>query len=122
MGTNGRRLWENSVIGPSVWPQVVAAPDGSRTAWETLVTDHGVNAFSPLGSEDIKAQAVQVFDAATGKVVLRAQASPIFDAGGNVAISPSGRRVAVLMAGAIQVFDLPPAPALPVVPVDKAAQ
>lgn len=122
MGTNGRRLWENSGIGPSVWPQVVAAPDGSRTAWETLVTDHGVNAFSPLGSEDIKAQAVQVFDAATGKVVLRAQASPIFDAGGNVAISPSGRRVAVLMAGAIQVFDLPPAPALPVVPVDKGAQ
>ena len=33
--------------------------------------------------------------------------SPILDAGGNVAISPSGRRVAVLNGGAIQVFELP---------------
>ena len=37
----------------------------------------------------------------------------ILDAGGNVAISPSGRRVALLNAGAIQVFDLPPATPLP---------
>jgi hypothetical protein len=37
--------------------------------------------------------------------------SPTFDAGGNVALSPSGRRLAVLNAGAIEVFDLPaPAP------------
>ncbi len=34
-------------------------------------------------------------------------ASPILDGGGNVAISPSGKRVAVLNAGAIQVFELP---------------
>jgi hypothetical protein len=34
---------------------------------------------------------------------------PVFDGGGNVAISPSGRRAAVLNAGAIQVFELPAA-------------
>jgi len=37
----------------------------------------------------------------------------VLDAGGNVAISPSGRRVAVIVSGAIQVFDLPPPPPLP---------
>jgi hypothetical protein len=88
----------------------VTARDGSRIAWETLATDHAVNAFAPLGTEDIKAQAVTVIDSATGKVVMRAQANPIFDAGGNVAISPTGQRVAIVIAGAIQVFDLPPPP------------
>jgi hypothetical protein len=55
---------------------------------------------------------VTVFDAANGDIALVSPVSPILDAGGNVAISPSGRRVAVLNAGAIQVFDLPaPLPA-----------
>ncbi|MFZ1086336.1 MAG: hypothetical protein WAN35_15340 [Terracidiphilus sp.] len=47
---------------------------------------------------------------ADGKVVLETAASPILDAGGNMAISPSGWRVAELSAGAIQLFDLPPPP------------
>jgi hypothetical protein len=55
---------------------------------------------------------VRVFDAASGNVALEAPASPPLDGGGNVAISPSGRRVAVLNAGAIQVFDLPAPPPL----------
>ena len=54
------------------------------------------------------------FDAADGKVVLEAPLTPILDAGGNVAISPSGKRVAILNAGAIQIFQLPSPPALPV--------
>jgi hypothetical protein len=91
----------------------VASADGLRIARETLVVSHGVNAFAPLGTDDIKSQDVQVFDAATGKVVLRAQASPIFDIGGNVALSASGRRVAILMAEGLQIFDLPPAAPLP---------
>jgi hypothetical protein len=113
MTTGGHRLWEAPGSGTAVWPLLITSPDGSRIARETLMVSHGVNAFAPLGTDDIKGQDVQVFDAATGKVALRAQASPIFDAGGNVAISPSGRRVAIMMAEGIQVFDLPPAPPLP---------
>jgi DNA-binding beta-propeller fold protein YncE len=90
-----------------VWPLIVKSPDGSRLAQETLAVTHAITASSPLDSEDVKGQLVRVFDAATGKVALEAPASPALDAGGNVAISPSGRRVAVLNAGAIQVFDLP---------------
>jgi len=59
----------------------------------------------------VKGQVVRVFDAATGKVVLETPISPTFDAGGNVALSPSGRRLTVLNESAIEVFDLPtPAP------------
>ena len=113
MTTGGKRLWENSGSGSMVWPVLVTAADGSRIARETLMVSHGVNAFAPLGTDDIKGQDVQVFDAATGKLALRAQASPVFDVGGNVAISPSGRRVAIIMADGLQIFDLPAAPSLP---------
>jgi hypothetical protein len=113
MSTSGHRLWEDPSVGPSVWPLLVFAPDGSRIARESLLATHSVNAAAPLGTEDIKGQDVQILDAASGKVVLRAAASPILDAGGNVAISPSARRVAVLMEGGIQVFDLPAPPAMP---------
>ncbi len=113
MTTAGRRLWENSGSGSMIWPVLVTGGNGLRIARETLMVNHGVNAFAPLGTDDIKGQDVQVIDAATGKVVLRAQASPVFDIGGNVAISPSGQRAAIIMADGLQIFDLPPPPPLP---------
>jgi hypothetical protein len=113
MATNGRRLWEDSPSVVPVWPLVVRSPDGSRLARETLAVDHPISTSSPLYSEEIKGQLVEVLDAANGKVVLEAPASPALDAGGNVAISPSGRRVAVINAGAIQVFELPAPPPVP---------
>ena len=83
------------------------APNGLRLARETLVVTHQVGALSPLSFDDVEEQRVEVYDAATGKVQLTAPASPILDGGGNVAISPSGRRIAILDAGAIQVYELP---------------
>jgi hypothetical protein len=66
-----------------------------------------------MDNQTVKEQSVTVFDAATGDIALVSPLSPILDAGGNVAISPSGRRVALLNAGAIEIFDLPPVPAVP---------
>ncbi len=113
MSTSGQRLWEDPTAGHSVWPLLVSGSNGSRIARVTLLATHSVNATNPLDSSDIKGQDVQILDAASGKVALRAAASPILDAGGNVAISPTARRVAVLMDGGIQVFDLPAPPAIP---------
>ena len=112
MTTDGRRLWEAQTSDESMWPLVVRSPDGSRLVREALAITHPVSARSPVSQDDIKGQLVEVLDAANGKVALQASASPVLDAGGNVAISPSGRRVAVLNAGAIQVFELPPPPPL----------
>jgi len=113
MTTDGEKLWTDLTPDRLVWPLLTMAPNGLRMARETLVVSHAVNAFAPLGTDDIKGQWVRVMDAATGAVALEAPASPILDAGGNVAISPSGRRVAVIDAGAIQVFDLSAPPELP---------
>jgi hypothetical protein len=113
MTTEGRRLWDVETSNTTVWPVVVRSLDGSRLAREALAVSNPVRARESLDQDDIKGQLVEVMDAADGKVVLETSASPILDAGGNVAISPSGRRVAVLNGGAVQVFELPaPTPIL----------
>jgi hypothetical protein len=113
LATNGRHLWEDRTSDRTVWPLLVMGPDGLRLAREALAVGRAVSARAPLDRDEIKGQLVQVLDAADGKVALETTAIPILDAGGNVAISPSGRRVAVLNAGAIQVFELPAPPPLP---------
>jgi len=113
VATNGRRLWEEPAGEEPVWPLISIAADGSRLVRESLVVNHSVNAMAPVGPDDVKGQLVEVFDAATGNVALAASATPVLDAGGNAAISPSGRRVAVVNDGVIQVFDLPVPPAIP---------
>jgi hypothetical protein len=118
LATNGRHLWEDWTTDRTVWPLLVMGPDGSRLAREALAVGRAVNARSALDRDEIKGQLVQILDAADGKVALETSASPVLDAGGNVAISPTGRRVAVLNAGAIQVFELPAPPPLP----DSASQ
>ena len=114
MSTDGKRLWNAAKPPTQIWPRLIMAPNGLRLARETLVVTHEVDTFAPLSFDDVKGQLVEVYDAFTGKVDLTAPASPILDGGGNVAISPSARRVAVLDAGAIQVYELPaPATGLP---------
>jgi hypothetical protein len=114
MTTSGRTVWQTQAPATEIWPQLVVAANGLRLAWETLDTDRPINSYAPMGAEDVKEQSVTVFDAATGDIVLVSPVTPILDVGGNVALSPSGRRVALLNAGAIQIFNLPAPPSLPV--------
>jgi hypothetical protein len=107
MSTDGKRLWNAAKPPTQIWPRLIMAPNGLRVARETLVVTHPVDTFSPLSFDDVTGQLVEVYDATTGKVDLTAHASPILDGGGNIAISPSARRVAILDAGAIQVYELP---------------
>jgi hypothetical protein len=111
--TSGHTLWADQTPAVAIWPLVRVAPGGLRIARETLGVTRAVNSYSPIDSDDIKGQWLTVYDAATGDLALETPVSPPLDAGGNVAISPSARRVAVLNAGALQIFDLPPPPALP---------
>jgi hypothetical protein len=116
MTTGGRVLWETQAPSTEIWPQLVLAANGTRLAWETLDTNHSIYSWAPMDASDVKEQSVTVFDAANGDIALVSPVSPILDVGGNVAISPSGRRVALINAGAIQVFDLPAPPPLPAAP------
>jgi hypothetical protein len=113
MTTEGKTLWVDVNPDTAIWPLLARSPDGLRVAQTTLAVTRAVSAYAPLSTDDIKGQLLRVFDAATGDVAFESPLNPVLDAGGNAAISPSGRRVAVLNAGAIQVFELPAPPPLP---------
>ncbi|HEX4285108.1 MAG TPA: hypothetical protein VHZ28_08440 [Terracidiphilus sp.] len=107
MSTGGHKLWESPSSATQIWPILVMAPNGSLVARETLTVDHSIEDFGhSLAQQDIKGQLVEVFDARGGKLLLRANANPVLDGGGNVAISPSGKRVAILNSGAIEVYEM----------------
>jgi hypothetical protein len=108
-----RKLWEVPVPSTKVWPLLVRAANSPRMARASLDVTHPVATTNPLDRDDIRGQSIQVFDVATGSVVLNGPATPVLDGGGGFALSPSGRRFAVLNAGAIQVFDLKAVPAVP---------
>ncbi|MGA9463655.1 MAG: hypothetical protein WBV28_12765 [Terracidiphilus sp.] len=107
---SGQKMWETEIPDPVVPPLLLMSPDGSRIARETIVLNNGVKpGAQTLWVKAVKGQVVRVFDAVSGKIVLETPVTPTLDGGGNVAVSPSGRRIAVLNGGAIAVFDLPPA-------------
>ncbi len=113
IATNGQLLWQDSTSGYSVWPILRRSDTGLRFLRETLAVTRQIGTFWALDRTDVKAQRVRVFNAADGNVALEATVDPVLDAGGNAAISPSGRRVALLSNGQIQVFNLPAPPPLP---------
>ena len=111
MLTRGDPLWEARTAANAILPLLVMAPNSSRVARETLLLKRSADRYKRMiGAKDLEGQIVKVFDAANGKMVLEAPLTPILDGGGNVAISPSGQRVAILYADAIQVFQLPAPP------------
>jgi hypothetical protein len=108
MSTEGKTLWDAPSPPTQIWPILLTGQNGARVARETMTIDHSIEDFGQaLDASDIKSQMVEVYDSMGGKLDLKAYATPILDAGGNVAISPSGRRVAVLNGGAIDVYELP---------------
>jgi hypothetical protein len=113
LGAAGRPLWQAQLPDWDYWPVLVRSAGGARFAWEALTVAREANPTSRLTTEDVRGQEVEVFDAADGHPALSAPVAPPLDAGGNVAISPTGRRVAVLNAGALQIYDLPEPPAPP---------
>lgn len=104
-------LWQRKAAVNLMWPIVIPSMDGTRIAHESLLLKHAADKYKRMiGAGDLLGQSVKVFNAADGSMVLEAPLTPVFDGGGNVAISPSGRRLAIINAGAIQVFELPAAP------------
>ena len=63
-----------------------------------------------LNDEDVREQVIQVFDSATGTLLMSTAASPILTAGQNFALSDDGQHLAVLHDGAIEIYKVPPPP------------
>jgi hypothetical protein len=75
-----------------------------------LRVNHTINLIDSLNDEDVREQVVQVFDCATGALLLSTAASPVLTGGQNFALSEDGEQLAVLHDGAIEIYKVPAAP------------
>ena len=101
-------LWRDRWQNRFVWGWFESAANGSRFVYESIEVNRSISMFDSLYPEDIQAQMAGVYDTETGKLVLVRDASPVLTAGQNVALSPDGKRFAIVRNGAVEVYDLPP--------------
>jgi hypothetical protein len=109
--TDGKKLWSSQRDGHLVWPTFAFSATGTRYAVGLLHVAHTINLADSLNDEDVREQVVQVFDAATGALLMTTTASPVLTAGQNFALSANGDRLAVLREGAIEIYKVPSAAA-----------
>lgn len=105
----GRMLWQNLWQTKYVWPYFDYAENGSRFLYESVQISAPMSFVGDtLDQDEIAGQMVGVYDTETGKLLLVKNANPVITAGQNAALSPDGRRFAILRNGAIEIYDLPP--------------
>jgi hypothetical protein len=110
--TDGKKLWNGHRDGHLVWPTFAYSRKGDRFALGLLHVSHVIDLVDSLNDEDVHEQVVQVFDSATGALLMATNASPILTAGQNFALSEDGDRLAVLREGAIEIYIVPSPPAV----------
>ncbi|HEX3890992.1 MAG TPA: hypothetical protein VHW46_00330 [Terracidiphilus sp.] len=119
LSIGGQILWESEAPLLYIPPLLGTTADGSRFIRESIALRKAPSVGNEtLWVKAVRGQVVRVFDTASGKVALELSVIPVLDGGGNAALSPSGRRLAVLNHGSIQVFDLPPVSAAPAPPAN----
>jgi hypothetical protein len=106
--TAGKKLWTGQREGHLVWPNFAYSRTSGRFAVSLLRVNHFIDLVDSLNDEDVREQVVQVFDSATGALLMATTASPILTAGQNFALSEDGERLAVLREGAIEIYKVPP--------------
>jgi hypothetical protein len=105
--TDGKKLWRGQREGHLVWPTFAYSRSGDRFAVSLLHVNHYIDLVDSLNDEDVREQVVQVFDSATGTLLMATTASPVLTAGQNFALSQDGERLAVLRDGAIEIYKVP---------------
>jgi hypothetical protein len=108
--TDGKKLWSGRREGHLVWPNFAYSRTGDRFAVSLLRINHTIDLADSLIDDDVREQVVQVFDSATGTLLMSTAASPILTAGQNFALSQDGKRLAVLHDGAIEIYKVPSPP------------
>ncbi len=102
----GHKLWEQTWQSRFVWGVPAYSLSGDRFAFGSIEVGHSIAALDPISETDILGQPVGVFNVHTGRLDTVLDANPILTAGDNYALSPDGTRLAILRAGAIELYDL----------------
>src|SRR6185437_7397235 len=88
-------MWEQGLYDSYVSPNFGFAPAAGRFALERTLVDGPLEPDASLSSGAVVGEEVRVYQAYSGKVLLKVNDSPVQRAGGNFALSPDGMRLAV---------------------------
>lgn len=117
---NGRRLWQQHWPRYRFLPDIIRNSDSSRfvvSSVQLAVNPSAIagiqadqeDALQPeLSQVDVFQQDLDLFETASGTPLLSLAITPAMMSSRNYAISPDGRRLAVLQKTDLQFFDLPP--------------
>ncbi len=107
----GTFLWRQRWSDCRYSPVVRGSEDGSRFAAGTVTIRPAITATATAPADEAQEegldQHVQVFDTATGKVLLSLIAEPAVPDGQNFSLSPEGARLAVVNGTSIDIYELP---------------
>jgi len=104
----GKTLWSYKWDSHFIWPTKAVSENGERLAYSALRVARPLSAIDPFDESEIQGQRVEVFDVQSGRLALTELATPALSAGQNYALSPDGKRFAVLRENAVEIYDLPP--------------
>ena len=104
----GQEMWEQGIFGDYFAPSLVYAPSSGRFAFSRILLRGSAVPDQPISSDEVGAQSIVVYQTDTGKLLLHAECSPVERAGQNFTLSPDGLSLALVHAGAIEIYRLPP--------------
>jgi hypothetical protein len=104
-GMDGHENWQESLPGPFTQPVFAFAPDAGRFAMSRISAPIGIVTDSVV--PDSATQEVRVYQTESGDLLLRVPCTPVLRNAENFDLSPDGSLLAVINAGAVQVYRLP---------------
>lgn len=104
---SGDEMWEQNLFGDFVAVSFSFAPQGGRFAMGRVLGDPALDFSGPVLTSDYTSESVTVYQTESGKQIFHTDCSPIARAGQNFALSPDGKKLAVIRNGAIEIFALP---------------
>ena len=106
-GMDGHETWEDTLSGTYGVPELAFAPEAGRFAMSRIVSPAGDLNFGSM-IPDGATQEVRVYQTESGDLLLKVPTSPVTRYAENFDLSEDGSVAAVVNAGVIQVYKLPP--------------
>jgi hypothetical protein len=105
----GEQMWQQSFYDNFVNPAFSVAPEAGRFALGRAVTSTAPSERMgrDVTGEELTAEDVQVLQTETGKQLFHVSLTPAQRAGQNFSLAPDGMELAIIRAGAVEVYRLP---------------
>ncbi len=100
----GEEMWQMNFSQGQGFPEFVAAPAAGRFAVSRALS---LGVYAPVSIGQIAVEEVRVIQTYNGRLLLRAECSPVQRLADNFALSPDGMSLAVMHDG-IEIYRLPP--------------